>query len=548
MIKKILAMLLCVAMIVPVAGCGGSKGAGSDMSKDVTLTWAIMSEHYGHADDDLVFKAFNEKLKTLLPHTTVKFISLDSENWSRWMAGNKEVDIAWSGYLYDIESQARQKAYQPLDDLVEKYAPNIQNEQKTWVDAYRSGEVDDKLYAIPNMQPWIKETPYVQIPAQLYQYFDTDAFIKALRSDPHTTEEVYQVLTKFLDTIKANGAINGQGLTGFASDVLGVFATRGYEALDSGNNVYYDAFADTVEPFQWVGSEPWLLYIKYKKLWYEKGFFNDSKNASSGSNLDAISTKQQGMWFDSFLDVDTEKGLFTEKDKYGEIKYNCILINSRDQMYNGVSICGSEASYSIIPRTAVNPERAIKLLDLLRTPEDAENGKEVKELVDLLVWGFEGDPDLDEETAAEEHKHYYRIDVDGDGVAEACKGYDYINQPSAKSTYGIPLWIVDNSFIPSPPEYYLAGQKEYALDYYQNVRNNVLHKTPVYGMRVSNAKISNQLTNISSASKEFGTIYKSGADFDNQLEKFKAALKTAGVDTVLKEMQTQCKEYIANNK
>lgn len=190
----------------------------------------------------------------------------------------------------------------------------------------------------------------------------------------------------------------------------------------------------------------------------------------------------------------------------------------------------------------------MKLLDLMRTPEDAENGKEVKELVDLLVWGFEGDPDLDEDTAAEQHKHYYKIDVDGDGVAEACKGYDYINQPSAKSTYGIPLWIVDNAFIPSAPEYYLAGQNEYALDYYQNVRNNVLHKTPVYGMRVSNAKISNQLTNISSASKEFGTIYKAGNDFDNQLEKLKAALKTAGIDTVLKEMQTQCKDYVAKNK
>ncbi len=557
MLKKIISLVLCFAMLAAFAtcftGCGKDKvvKAGGDTSIQVTLKWAIMSEHIGHADDDLVFEAFNEKLAELLPNTKVEFLSLDADNWSRWMAAGQQVDIAWSGYLYNIENQARElKAYQNIEPYVEKYGTNIKKEREIWVDAYRSGEVDDQLYAIPNMQPWVKETFYLQIPASLYQYFPTDRYVQALHSDPHTTEEVYQILTEYLDTITANGAIKGPGLTGFAADILNVYANRGYEKLDSGDNTAYDAFADEVKVFQWVGSEPWELAMKYRKLWYEKGYFNDSKNASAGSLSDAFTLKEQGMWFDEFLNVDAQKGIFTEADKYGEVETYNILINTREEMYNGVSESGSEATYSIIPITAANPERAIMLLDLLRTPEDAEKGKEVKELVDLLVYGFEGDESLadDPEAAAADHKHYYRIDVDGDGVKEACKGYDYINQPSASSAYGIPLWILTNSFIPSAPEYYLAGQNEYALDYYQNVRNNVLHKTPVYGMRVSNAKITNQLSNITSASKEYYSIYKLADQFEAKKAALLDAVKVAGMDEVVKEMQAQCDAYVAANK
>lgn len=541
MFKKIISLVLCIVMCATVAvsfsSCGKTKGAGDDFDQDVTLTWAIMSEHFGHADDDLVWDEFNKQLEKLLPHTKVKFISMDSDNWSRWMAAGKEIDIAWSGYGYDMNKEAtKQKTYTALNDLVDKYGENIKKEQEIWQRDYQSATIDGKLYAIPNQQPWIKESKYITIPASLWQYLDSDALVTALRSNRHATEEIYQILTNFLDTVSANGAIKGEGLTGFAADVLSQIGGRGYEFLDSSGATYYDPFADTVEVKSWQSSEESALTAKYQKIWYEKGYFNPDQNASSSTNLSALDVTEQGMWFDEFLNVDSEKGILTESDSFGQVKKYGIMLNSRDQMWTGVTKIGSTSSYEVIPITSPNPERAMALLNVLRS-----NTEESNKLLDLLIYGFEGDADLDEETAAEEHKHYY---LNEDGNA---KGYDYTNQPSSSSTYGIPLWVVSNSYYPTSPEYYKVGQKDYGYGYVE-AQNTEFKKTPVYGLVIDNTKLTSQLSNIDSVNQKYWSNYKQGDNFDAMQKEYTEALKTAGINEVIKEMQKQCDDYIASQK
>ncbi len=541
MFKKLLSLVLSIVMCATIAvsfsSCGGTKGAGDDFDQDVTLTWAIMSEHFGHADDDLVWEEFNEQLEKLLPHTKVKFISLDTDNWSRWMAAKKEIDIAWSGYGYDMNKEAtKQKTYTPLNDLVEKYGENIKKEQEIWKTDYASATIDGELYAIPNQQPWLKETKYITVPASLWEYLDTDALVNALRSNRHTTEEVYQILTKFLDTVSANGAIKGEGLTGYTANIISTIAGRGYEFVDSSGVTYYDPFADEVEIKSWQSSEESALASKYLKLWYEKGYFNPDQNASSGSNQNALGITEQGMWFDSFLNEDAEKGIRKETDSFGQVKSYGIMLNSRDQMWSGVTKIGSTSSYEVIPITSPNPERAMALLNILRA-----NTEESNKLLDLLIYGFQGDADTDEITAAEEHKHYY---INEDGNA---KGYDYTNQPSASSTYGIPIWVVSNSYYPTSPEYYLSGQKEYGYGYIE-AQNNEFKKTPVCGLVIDNTKITSQLTNIDSVNQKYWSNYKLGDQFDAKQEEFTKALKTAGINEVIKEMQKQCDDYVASKK
>ncbi|MGG4049983.1 extracellular solute-binding protein, partial [Paenibacillus favisporus] len=98
---------------------------------------------------DEVNKIVKEKI-----NATVKLMPVSIGDYVQKMntvlAAGEKFDILWTGYMLKPEELVRKGAIQPLDDLLNQYAPELKSDvpQVMWDGL----SVDGKIYGIPNQQ------------------------------------------------------------------------------------------------------------------------------------------------------------------------------------------------------------------------------------------------------------------------------------------------------------------------------------------------------------------------------------------------------------
>ena len=192
--KSICAALIAVVLVGSLTACNSGGDFKDDPDKSVTLR--LSSHNVGKADDGKVLTEINKRLETLLPNTKLEFVPQSPTNWQMWMSSKEAIDIAWTGFSYNMEDEIYKKSFLELDDLIKENAPNIQQEMQEYAADYDSGKYDGVQYMIPNQQPILNETRILKMPAELFEggYMDVDALLKACHASPTTTEEVYQII------------------------------------------------------------------------------------------------------------------------------------------------------------------------------------------------------------------------------------------------------------------------------------------------------------------------------------------------------------------
>lgn len=519
MLKRWFTAILSVVMLVTAfAGCGKK----ADTSKEVTLKWILFNAE--QKDADMVEKEFNEKLEKLLPNTKLEIVyetSLGSK-WSMLMAAKEEYDIAWTGYTLDMNQEVNSGTYSPLNDLVADYGPHIAKEMEDYKESYATGMVDGELYAIPNQQPILHQTSYFRIPAEYIEYFPKDAFLEECHANYKTTEKTYQLLEEYFSKVKNSGKVANGNITIDPMNFFLAIVTRGYDWVATSKGgawLCYDVQDKSGKIVNFMQTEAYQLYIKYAASWVEKGYIAEDYLVGASGFTEIGTCNVTEMWYG----LDEEAGVRYVKDDSGKVAYYQFLTDATENMYNGTNIFGSEKTYTVIPFTSQNPERAMMLLDLLRSEEGVD-------LLNLLIYGIEG-------------KHY---DLKGD----CAYGKDYTIQPTSTSLYGIPHWIVGNVFLPYRTPNILEGQKEYALDFVQNVKPQ-LYKTALYGFHADTTALSLQISQVNRALGEYhqtliagalGSGYK--ASYDAMIKK----MEEAGLNQLLEDMNQQASDYMAKNK
>ena len=528
MLKKISSLLLILVMVLGMSACGNSDGG------KVTLKWAQMISYSKQRDTDKVLKSFNEKLQKFLPGVNIEFVSVDPSTWSQKMAAGEVYDIAWTGYSYDLAVEIANGSYLELDEYInEKDTPNIYKEQQTYKNAYESATVEGKLYAIPNEQPIIAETPILKIPADLMPCFDVDAFTKACWASPITTREVYEVIDKFLQTVFDADMADTDMITN-SIDPINLYkfvAQRGYDFVDKSTNLCYEVFNENAELVDFTDTKAFKLWLEYATKWYQKGYISKNvlvSGGSGGSRLSVLTAHSKGMWFGA-----DEKGITEVRDSYGDIEQYYININPKDlsQAFCGISSIGSEASYTAIPFTTKHAQEAIQLIDLLRS----EKGTEGNDLLNLLVYGFEKNSDDAEQYGV------YHYTLNGDEI----QSDEYVIQPSADTSYGVPHWVLGNVYLTYRTANILEGQSDYAMNYLTRMKST--YQTKYYGFRPNILNVKIERSNIATVIAEYENRLICGVEgskYNTLYEEYQAKLETAGKSKVISDIKKQMDEYV----
>jgi len=503
-------MFVCV-----FAGCGG----GGDDGGEATLYWAM--PFYMQDDTQKVTDAINEALAEKLPNTKIEFM-LDSsmgEKWSLWMAGDKQIDIANVGMYVDLLTEVEKDSFLALDDLIKEYAPTIAKEKEKYADQYASGAVNGVQYGIPNVQIYINDTDVISIPIHLRKYLDVDGLIKEAYANPTATEKMYEILDEYLKKAMASGEAD----TDTAAPFIGVqslfrtFARRGYAFVGNGGavtnliNICYRVFDDEIKIIDFYETEEFKRFIKWTNKWYKDGYI--SRDILSGDegygNRTAVLSSY--VWDMNLRDKDQT---FNHKDAQ-----LWVSIQSDEQKYVSDTSVGSLATYNVIPFNSKYPERAMKLMELLRTEEGAD-------ILNMICYGIEGE-------------HYEKLSD------TEIKAFDYEVQGNSGSKYGIPNWMVGthfNMYIISP---YKEDTRTRAADYYDNIYPK-FHKTDIYGMAFDTLPVANYYSQLNTVLSEYQLQLYSGAspDYEKIYKEACAKMDAAGIDKIIAELQKQVDEFL----
>ena len=190
--KRLTALLTATVVMVSacLAGCGAagnveesksnvsSESSAESFTTEVTSTEVVVEElepvtlTYWMAatkteDADMVLDAVNEYLEDVLPNTTLEMVWIEQSEWaSKWsktMAAREEVDIAWLGWLNDLESEITMGSVMPIDDLLAEYGTGIvENLSEAVVEKHRSS--DGNLYFLPAWQGMVGGRMGILIP------------------------------------------------------------------------------------------------------------------------------------------------------------------------------------------------------------------------------------------------------------------------------------------------------------------------------------------------------------------------------------------------
>ena len=524
--KKIISLLISALLLATVfCGCGGKGDDGGD----ATLIWAM--PFYEQDDTTTVLKEINALIDEKLPGTQIKFL-MDSSmgnKWSLWMAGDNQIDIAHAGYVNDLQTEILKKSYYNLDELIEKYAPAIAAEKEKYPEQYATGAFNGSQYAIPNLQVYINDEATLEIPEDLISYIDAEAMVKEAWANPKTTEKMYQIIDDYLKAAVASGKAESDYVAPLINieSMYRTFARRGYAFVGNTSvytnpiNVCYEVFTNdgSVKFINFYETEEFKMFMKWARKWYQAGYI--STDVLSGDA--GYGNRSPMLYADAHEMLKTDgSGIKLEEARLATLSNRYLVsLQSDEQKYVSNVQIGSLLTYNTIPSTAKYPERAMKLLNLLRTEEGAD-------ILNMICYGIEGE--------------HYEFLEDG-----SIKAFDYRQQGMSDSKFGIPNWMVGthlNMLMVFP---YEAEQKQLGLDYYDNVYPKY-YRTGIAGLTFDFDSISNYYSQLASVLAEYQLQIISGA-VPNYEAKHKEAIdlmKTAGIDKIIAELQKQADAYIAS--
>lgn len=488
--RAALAVAVVAAVGLLAAACTGSSSSTSTSKS--TLVWYV-PEPVNNSGDSAVFVAANKIIERELK-VNVKFIPVSGADYATKMttilAAHEPVDILFAAnWSLPYTSNALAGAFYPLDDLIKKYGKDYQAvASKSVVDA---AAVDGKIYGLTGLQnimlqpTYTIETRFVQAAG----YPISGGHVVIPGSDKYKQNNIEPLLAK----IKASPAAKQNNFTTlFQYSSFFDPMAWGYWPIDSsihGPHPFYVKMGTTKVTMALPTIQN---YVNLMRSWYQKGYQpHDAGTAQGVTYLPATSA----------VGFNFTGGNFRGSGGIGvpAAQQTVDVPLSPRPFYMGYN--GGES----IAATSKHPKEAMQLLNLLYTNAD---------LMNLFTYGIKG---VD-----------YTVQ---NGVAQ-------INQKGGYVSDG--CWQFGNCYLtyPYPP---------YGKDFWKRVQkwNAQSFVAPLSGFAFNSHSVSAQWDQLATVTARYEQpLFTGSVSEQKQFPKYVAALKAAGSDTVVKEIQAQLDAYL----
>ena len=506
--KRMLAIMLAMVLVIAAFATGCTKKeTAADNGGEVTLKW-LLGGNGQPKDGEMVWKEYNKQLQEYLPNTKVDFevipFSDFAEKWRLMAAAQEEVDLLWVGWMLDLYEEANKGSLLAMDDYLH-LVPDLTAELPEYL--IDLGRVKGKLYAVPNYQiqtslPYGTKTQK----ALAEKYLDIEAVTKNFDKDTHPVKEDYQVFEDYLAKLKAEGKLQKGVSKSFLDYILGCIG-RGPWMETVAGNARIDVRDPELKVYNFLTDFPENEdYFAITNDWFKKGYIR--KDILSVQDHKADENKEDGyvLWSHSSFKGASE----TDSAKYG---FDILSIPTHQLIYIPFTRPSSKTGIS---RTTKNPERSIKLLELMNTQKG-------KDMFNLLTFGLEG-------------VHYEKTDKENiiNWLGDSAPG------ASADAPYGFNNWAIGNIFNGYETQYDAEGWN----DYIKNDVNVNAEPSPLIGFTLDTSPIKLELAQYSAIMKEYEYVTLGTNDnWKELIAERNAKLKKAGSDKIVEEVRRQIEEW-----
>lgn len=500
-LQKSTALLLTAAMMLGVGmtGCSGPSGAGAstgagsgsngnnDTSQKVDLTMYVVGDKPNQFDT--VMQKFNEKLSK-------KLNAKLSVNWIGWgdyankypllLSSGESFDLIYTATWLNFYQQAQKGAFMALDTLLPKYAPK--SWEQTSAIARKEATVNGKIYCLPSGK-------------STYNAYGPIVRGDLMKKFNMTSITNFDDMEKYLENVKKyEPDMQPYDLfsQGSELDDLYMFTYGLYPLTGNCGSIYWiDPNAEHPKVIAKQDWEKMPEFLNKMKSWCNKGFWTKS----ALSNKDSLMT-QNGKAAMKVHNIDTWSGLYIKDPKwdfqyFNIVKQNETLSYAQDAM--------------AIPNSSKNPERALMLLELLRTDEDMYNA---------FTYGVEG------VNYKKESDGTVKNLMLGDWTLDAC-GWGFRTDKFTRDATG------------SPPT--LTQEKKKIQDTLKQNKYRAFH--------MDTDPIKNEYAAVQNVMQQYFNPLEVGyTDPVSGLAEVKKQMNAAGNEKIVTELQKQLDDFIAKNK
>jgi len=515
-LKKLLSVLLVVAMVCIMANGCGSSGSNSNTSNDTTSDAAQNKQSNENNATEIVvtFLTFGQTPKDLplvqdevnkitVPKIGVKIkfypipIADTFTKYSTLLAGKENIDLMITAFQ-DIQPFVNSGSLMPLDNYISENS-NIQKliEEYGVTDG---AKIDGKTYGIG---------PTTTLGFQGAVILGNDYLKNAgLTIDTEKEYSLEELSSIFGALKKANPNVYPCGALG-SSVVNGASSFRIFHVIDSlGANTTSGVLMDTTSTkiVDMYETEEYYNFLKAMKEWYKAGYIMPD---AATNDTPADTLIMSGVLGSSIMNNNPAVlASLQAKLKGGGTPA------STTPVYRP-SVSSATGIYSTVPTYSKKAEAALKFLDLTFADDSLSN---------LLQWGIEG-------------KHYKVVD-EANGIIDFADGLDATTS-GYYNTLGV--WGNQNNLL----TFSKFSTKAANLAYIEKARAN---PTKAVGYQYNSSKMVNQLVAINTVLNQYLPTLETGSekDLDTTYNAFIKALKAANIDAVIADNQAQFDAWLAN--
>lgn len=499
---KLIAMLTMATMATTLlSACGsGSKNSSSSSSAAVSapteITWAFPSIGPVPTDKQLIEDEIN-KITIKEINVKVKMQPISIGNWFQqsnlMITGGEKLDIMPT--LGNYNTLVAQKQLIDITDLLNKYGQGI----KTAVgDNFLKGTtVNGKIYGVANVNGKAGVPSILMRKDILDKYGLSIDSVKTLAD----IEKIFEVVSKGEKNMSMLAPPNQGSIT--TTYAGGLISEPKFDNLGDNFGVLFGN--DNYKVVNLFESDQYKNLVTTMRNWYLKGYI--LKDAATITDTPASLIKA-GKAFGQF----TQSEIGADTNASRDAGFPIVQAKLQNPLITTSAI--NNITWAI-PVTSKNPEAAVKFMNLLYTNAA---------IVNLTDWGIEG-------------KHYVK---GTDGTIGYPKGID-----ATTTGYNPGIdWLVGSQFLANVWQ----GNKPENNKVLEN-DNKTAPISNVLGFAFDSTKVKTELANVNNVYKQYAPGLDTGSvDPAKILPEFISKLKSAGIDKIIAEKQTQLDAWSKSNK